>query len=241
MKWFKHDTSARNDTKIKLLKKKFGAEGYGVYFQMLEIVGENVKDNNRDEWGFVESIHTVETLSDESGVSPDKLRQMFSYMNEIGLLYKIDGRLCAPKILTRLDEYANKRRAGFDVSERKNELERQYRDNIGIQSGQYRALEENRTEEEKNKKRREKSPDNIGTYSSLESLKENDFQEIAEYYKVPLAFVKSKYDDLYNYCGSKGHRYKNYRLALMSWVKKDSMQLRKEQHERSKIVLINPK
>lgn len=65
-------------------------------------------------------------------------------------------------------------------------------------------------------------------YISLSDLTEKDFQEISLYYKVPIAFVKSKFDDLTNYCGAKGKRYKNYRLALMDWVKKDSFKIREE-------------
>lgn len=68
-------------------------------------------------------------------------------------------------------------------------------------------------------------------YSSLSDIQEKDFEEISLHYKVPLAFVRSKYDDLVNYCGSKGKHYKNYRLALMDWVKKDSIKLRKEANE----------
>ena len=33
MKWFKHDTDASNDAKLKKLILKYGAEGYAIYFQ----------------------------------------------------------------------------------------------------------------------------------------------------------------------------------------------------------------
>jgi len=125
MKWFKHDSDARNDVKIKLLKQKFGAEGYGVYFQLIEIVAENVKDSNYQEWGMVETLHSVDTLALECGVSPDKLRSILGYCKEIDLLHKINNRLSAPKILDRLADYA-KRRAreqdNFDPIQRKDEL-----------------------------------------------------------------------------------------------------------------------
>lgn len=108
MKWFKHDTDARNDLKIKLLKKEFGAEGYGVYFQLIEVIGEYIERDNLDEWGFVEPIHTIETLADESGVTPDKLRAILIFCNKIGLLEKRDGRLYCKKVEKRLDEYMQK-------------------------------------------------------------------------------------------------------------------------------------
>lgn len=227
MKWFKHDTNSRNDTKLKLLKKKFGATGYGVYFELLEIVGENIKDNNQKEWGFVEEVHTIETLADESGVTPDKLRTMLEYMNEIGLVYKLDHRLVAPKILSRLDEYASKRKGKFDVLEREDELIKKCRDNIGIQSGECRGLEENRTDKNRTEEKREHTP-------SLEDLTQDVIGKIAEDYRLPLAFVASKADDLKNYCASHGKTYKDYSAALRNWVKKDAEKIVHDQHLPSK-------
>ncbi len=154
MKWLKHDTTARNDTRIKLLKRAFGAEGYGVYFQLLEIVGENIKEKNHEDWAFVENVHTVETLADEVGVTPDKLRTMLEYCNEIGLVYKINGRLCIPKILGRLDEYARKRKGDFDVEKRQKELSRQTPDNVRTKSGECPGLEQKRTEQKRTEQKR---------------------------------------------------------------------------------------
>ena len=68
-------------------------------------------------------------------------------------------------------------------------------------------------------------------YATPTSLEESDYQDIATKYEVPIAFVRSKHDDLINYCGAKGKGYKNYRLALMDWVKRDSFKLRKEANE----------
>jgi len=59
-------------------------------------------------------------------------------------------------------------------------------------------------------------------YSSLFDLSEKDFQEIAKKYNVGISFVRSSFDDLENYCGAHGRRYKNYRRALMNFVKKDA-------------------
>ena len=60
-------------------------------------------------------------------------------------------------------------------------------------------------------------------YTSLNNLTENEFDEISQKYNVPKPFVISKYDDLINYCGRTGKKYKNYKLALMDFVKKDAM------------------
>lgn len=122
MKWFEHNTSARNDVKLKILKKKFGAEGYGVYFQLLEIIGESIDVDNPDDWGFVDRIHSVETLADEVGVTPKKLRDILKLANELDLFQKFDGRLYCHQILNRLDTYARRHAKNVDFEARKKAL-----------------------------------------------------------------------------------------------------------------------
>jgi hypothetical protein len=63
-----------------------------------------------------------------------------------------------------------------------------------------------------------------GKHSSINDLQEKDFEEIARKYGVKKKFVTEKFDDLNNYCKSKGKRYKNYKRALMNFVKKDMKQ-----------------
>lgn len=38
--FFSHDCNARNDPKILALRSVYGAEGYGVYFMLVEILRE---------------------------------------------------------------------------------------------------------------------------------------------------------------------------------------------------------
>jgi DNA-binding transcriptional regulator YhcF (GntR family) len=108
MKWFKHDTDARHDPKVRALKRKFGIEGYGIYFQLVEIIGENIEKDNYKEWGYVQNIYTVESLAEECGVSPDKLRSVLAYCDEIGLFEQKNGKLYCKNVKKRLDEYSQK-------------------------------------------------------------------------------------------------------------------------------------
>ena len=39
--WFKHDVDARNDEKIIKLRMDLGAEGYGIYFMILELLASS--------------------------------------------------------------------------------------------------------------------------------------------------------------------------------------------------------
>lgn len=58
-----------------------------------------------------------------------------------------------------------------------------------------------------------------------EELTQKDFEEIAERYNVPTAFVMSKWDDILNYCASTGKKYRDYKATLRNWVKKDAVQI----------------
>ena len=66
-------------------------------------------------------------------------------------------------------------------------------------------------------------------YSSLSNVTEKDFQEISVYYKVPIAFVRSKYDDMVLWAGERPNNPKtkgrNWRLTLMRWVKTDAIKI----------------
>lgn len=130
MKWFEHDTSARNDVKLKILKKKFGAEGYGVYFQLLEIIGESIEVSNPDDWGFVDKVHSVETLADEVGVEPEKLRAILKLCNEIDLFQKYRERLYCHQILNRLDTYARRYAKDVDFEARKKQFQKETSNNV---------------------------------------------------------------------------------------------------------------
>jgi Zn-dependent peptidase ImmA (M78 family) len=61
-------------------------------------------------------------------------------------------------------------------------------------------------------------------YTSIKSLNDDTFEEIAKKYNVPIAFVLSKFEDLQNYCSRKGKKYKNYKAALEFFVKKDAIE-----------------
>lgn len=111
MKWFQHNTDARQDPKLQLVKSKFGAEGYGVYFQLVEIVAQNVKPENQDDWGKVEKTYDFELLAAEIGIALIKLKKMVKFFDKIGLTTKEGNQLAIPTIRKNLDEYTKKQTA----------------------------------------------------------------------------------------------------------------------------------
>lgn len=52
MKWFKHESTARNSEKIAALEHRTGIEGYGFYFKLLEIVAGLMDSSDKCEASF---------------------------------------------------------------------------------------------------------------------------------------------------------------------------------------------
>lgn len=228
MKWFKHETSDRNKVEAKLIKAKFGVEGYGIYMSLLEVIGETIEQDNFKDWGHVDAMHDITTLADECCVTPEKLKEFLTFCDQKGIFEKHKGRLFSRLILRRLDEWAeriNSARNRSGVT----------RESLGSGSGATRArVEESRVEE----KRVEKStapakPE--ASVSYLRSIPEEDLKEFTYRFDASPKQVTSKAEDLVNYCEAKGKRYKNYRSFLINALKKDFKEMTDEERERRKV------
>ena len=75
--YFPHDYSAHTDQKILRLRYKYGAEGYGVYWMILETMAQ-------DTTGYINS-EDIGGLSLGYGVAIDTLKAIIDYCVEIGL------------------------------------------------------------------------------------------------------------------------------------------------------------
>lgn len=93
--YFQHDYNARNDDKILELRSKYGAEGYGIFWMIIETMAEN--ENGGAKAGLIGG------LSLGYGVAKDKLQDIFDYCIEIGLLYLESGVYYSKRLLTHKD------------------------------------------------------------------------------------------------------------------------------------------
>ncbi len=88
MKWFKHDSDAREDIKLKRLKKKFGMVGIGTWWCLVETVAKEGIGGYLD----FEKYPQTE-MAEEWGLIPDILKGIIDFMGDIGLIDKN----CLPK------------------------------------------------------------------------------------------------------------------------------------------------
>lgn len=88
--YFSHDYNARNDEKILELRSTYGAEGYGVFWMMVETMAENKNAGmNR---------LLVGGLSLSYGIPKDKLCLILEFCISVGLFYEDDGVIFSKRL-----------------------------------------------------------------------------------------------------------------------------------------------
>lgn len=104
MKWFKHDADAALDVKLRKVRIKYGMEGYGLYWYLLECVARSVDSHNLT----FELEEDSELISLDTGISRELVEDMMKYMLSLGLFEISGDRLTCLKMLTRTDDYVQK-------------------------------------------------------------------------------------------------------------------------------------
>lgn len=106
MNWFKHDTDASNDAKIKKLILRYSATGYAVYFHGLELIAAGINENNIT----FELEHDAEIIADNLKISGtaeksgrEIVEEVMRYIVELGLFEESQGHIFCLKLLKRLD------------------------------------------------------------------------------------------------------------------------------------------
>jgi len=97
--YFPHFCGARNDRKIKRLRKELGVEGYGIFFMILETL--------REQTDFMYPVEDLDLLADEFGTSEQKLRAVVEAYD----LFTFDdeNQFFSPKLILYLQPYLNRK------------------------------------------------------------------------------------------------------------------------------------
>jgi len=167
--WFKHDSDASQDAKMKKLILRYGAEGYAVYFHCIELIVGDISESKLT----FELEHDSEIIADNlkiqgdnslSGI--DKVNAIMRYIVELDLFKVNNGHIYCYKLLKRLDQSmtSNKKLRDMIETGKKNH------DSVMIESCQRHdkvMQEENRIEENR---REEKKESHVFAESSDEYL-----------------------------------------------------------------------
>jgi len=104
MKWFKHDANAMLDAKLKRVRMKYGMEGYGLYWYLLECIAKNVEQHNLT----FELEEDAEIVSADTGIHYERVQEMMLYMVNLYLFESVEGTITCRKMAARADEYTQK-------------------------------------------------------------------------------------------------------------------------------------
>lgn len=106
MKWFKHDTDASMDPRVKKLIFKHGPVGYAIYFHCLELIANSVTDKNIT----FELQHDSEIIADNLKVKGtshqsacEVVEDVMRFIIDVGLFDESNDRIFCFKLMKRLD------------------------------------------------------------------------------------------------------------------------------------------
>lgn len=110
--YFPHFTNARHDRKLKRVQKELGLEGYAIYFQLLEILREQID--------FKYPLKDIDLLADEMGTSEPKIKAVIANYD---LFTIVDECFFSIKQIYYLQPYIEKtQRARLAANKRWNNL-----------------------------------------------------------------------------------------------------------------------
>tara|TARA_R110002126_G_scaffold83703_1_gene204080 strand:+ start:615 stop:1469 length:855 start_codon:yes stop_codon:yes gene_type:complete len=101
LKWFKHDSDANMDAKLKRLRIKYGMAGYGLYWYCLELIAQGIDQKKIT----FELEHDSEILAHDTGINYQLVSEMMIFMVDLGLFENVNGVITCFKMAMRLDDH----------------------------------------------------------------------------------------------------------------------------------------
>lgn len=99
--WFKHDANARRDQKILMMRSVYGAEGYGWWWMLIELMREAA-----DYRLMIAGKYALPTLAQELGADPGRLKEYIEDCIAEFKLFNSDGEsFWSPSLLRRMEKY----------------------------------------------------------------------------------------------------------------------------------------
>jgi hypothetical protein len=224
MQWFKHDTDATQDAKIKKLIIRHGAIGYAVYFHCLELIAAETSESNltfeleHDSEIIADNLH-IDGTKDKSGT--EIVEEIMRFIVDLGLFSESSGHVFCFKLLKRLDSsMSSSPRFRKMLAEAK-----ESHDTVMIPSCQNHdsiMQEENRIEKKRIDENRipeppkQKSPSHIYGNEKNVTLTDDQYSKLVSDLGEPM--VKACIDELSTAKAMKGYKYKRDDLAIRKWV-----------------------
>ena len=199
-KYFSHDSNARNSDKILPLRMRHGAEGYGIYFMILERLREepeymSVKDYNMIAFDLRVDAGKVKSVVEDFG--------LFVFTEDGKYFYSESFKRRMQKMDTKSEKLSKAGKRGNEIRWSK------YNGSITTQSPPDRICDEKTSQTKQNKTNKNKtniplSPDGDIPLSTEEkpdiSTEENQKKEKSCAKKERKVFVPPSVDEVSQYC-----------------------------------------
>ena len=107
MKWFRHDSNASNDAKLRKLVLRHSGDGYAIYFHCLELVASSIEKNKDLTFEIEHDSEIIASnlnIKSEAGLSAiDKVNRIMNYIVELGLFESSGDVITCLKLAKRVD------------------------------------------------------------------------------------------------------------------------------------------
>jgi len=100
MLWFKHSSDARNSLKLRKVRRKYGADGYAIYWFCLEAIAHDVDKDNLT----FNLKEDAETIGFELTIQEKRVNEIMIFMVDIGLFENSNNMITCMKLAERLDK-----------------------------------------------------------------------------------------------------------------------------------------
>ncbi len=213
--YFSHDSNARHDPNICLMRAEYNVEGYGLYWIIIEIL--------RNEPNYKLKLSRFPAIAIQSGVSPEKVKQFIEDCIEKYNLFKSDGEFfwsdSLIRRMTKMEKIIKQRSEAGKASAR---ARKKRSINVEQPSNECSTdANECSTDVEqlkKSKVKENKAKENKIKYAEFVTMTESEYQKLVENFGERA--TREMIVILDNYKGAKGKRYKSDYRAILSWVVK---------------------
>jgi hypothetical protein len=213
VKWFKHDSDANADAKLKKLRHKHGITGFGLYWYCLELIAGTVDKTNIK----FELEEDFETIAKEWGLDEVTVLDVISYMVELELFENNGKSITCFKLALRLDDTNAK---NPEIKSVIKSIGRRKSESVGVTPSNSDQIRLDKTRIDKIKK--------ITVDESTEPKKRKVFRvptsaEVYEYMLEKGFDRKEESEKFCNFYESKGWavgktKMKNWKAAASNWI-----------------------
>jgi len=222
--YFSHDSNAKDDPKCVLLIEQLGAEGYGIFWILIETL--------RDQPDYKYPLVLIPAISRRYNTTAEKMKTVIMQYN----LFEIenDEFFYSDSLNRRMEQYDHKKQMASYAG--KKSAEKRLSLNSGSTDVQP-TFNECLTSKVKESKVKESKVNNNSSPASRPKK-----HKYGEYKNVLLADdelekLKSKFSDwreriesMSSGVAMKGYKYKSHYLAILKWAEKDAPKPQKESH-----------